>query len=233
MDDIKAWLCSSKSYESGVQLYLKYGSNPTLRALFTTEEQSAFKAKKLLQVLTDLHDQWQQPASQAAIISNQSKPNAARATAYRGWPNPITDPVIQALHDQWKPMYIQLMNLQARAYEVALLAQRGDPNKKLEACQVVHKILDLDDQLESIYHQRDQYILHGQLPGAITKVVELVGDPVRWATELEKAKRYVRRYKAKLKTTAGTSKNAVHWAELLQQYESQVMDYSKKLKLIE
>jgi hypothetical protein len=122
------------------------------------------------------------------------------------------------------------MNLQARVYEVALLGQQGFPGKDIEACQMAHRILDLDDMCEEIYAERDYYLQYGKLPENKAKEVEVVGDPVRWVTELENAKRYVRRYRTKIENNPGHP-STVKWAQLVKDNEEKVAHYKKLLKL--
>lgn len=228
MQDLKAWF-DKCIYDQGVNLYLKYGNDPTLRALFA-EDYSDFKNKKLHRVLSELLENYEQPATKKAVQQRQVEQSPA--IAHRGWPATL-DPVLQTLHDQWKPLFVEMMNMQARIYDVALMAeQTNQVDKKEEACQLAHRILDIDEQMEQIYAQRDYYIVHGKLPETIVKEKEVVGDPVRWATELQNQERYVRRYRGKLKKDP-KNKNAANWALKLKEAEEMVALYKRKLKLDE
>lgn len=226
MQDVANWL-KKEVYDEGVKLYLKYGKDSALKNMFK-EGQSEFKRKRLRNALEEILNNYENPTTKAAIITRQVEREPILASF--GWPNPITDEVIQQLHNLWQPKYHELMNLQARVYEVALLSQQGIPNKDFEACQMAHRILDLDDECEEIYAQRDHYILHGKLPETIKIQPEVVGDPVRWVTELESAKRYIRRYKTKIAHNPGHPSLA-KWAELQTQYEAKAETYRKLLKL--
>lgn len=226
MQDVANWL-KTEVYDEGVKLYLKYGKDPALKNMFS-EGQTDFKRKRLKSVLQEILNNYEKPTIKKAIITRQVEHQPILASF--GWPNPITDEVIRQLHNLWQPKYQELMNLQARIYEVALLAEKGIPNKDFEACQMAHRILDLDDEIEEIYAQRDYYFSNGKLPATKVEETEVVGDPVRWATEHESCKRYIRRYKHKIESNPGHPSLA-KWAELLQQYEKKAAHYKKLLKL--
>ena len=100
-----------------------------------------------------------------------------------------------------------------------------DNSKRMEACQMAHAIIDLDEQLDEIYNKREFYKINGHLPYEVEP--EIIGDPVRWATELKNAERYVRDYRIKVKKDPANEK----WAAKLRKYEADVMRYKKLLKL--
>lgn len=225
MDDVKVWLNSPRNYDAGVKLYLQYGHDNLLKALFTREAETAFKRSRLETALKDLYQNHQHPTSPKAALQRQlQKQNPAENFKY--WPPyPINDPIVSALYEQWKPLYSEMMNLQARLADVALLAEQ-DSNKALESCQMVHRILHLDDQCDDIYSKRDYYYQNGALPKLIIEE-EVVGDPVRWVTNMRSAERYVRDYKAKLRKDPKNVKYAVKQKE----HEEDVAKYRKLLKL--
>jgi hypothetical protein len=220
MEVIRAWLNGPKLFEEGVKLYLEYGKNQTLKSVLATEGYSAFKEEKLIKALQQLLE--------PVIQVEQSLPKGTSVySRHYGWPpQPIEDPVLLALHEQWKPIYQEMMHSQSRAYEVALIASRNRDNaKKMEACSLVHRIIDLDDRIDEIYGKRDYYLKNHRLPDETTPPV--IGDPVRWATELKNAERYVREYRIKVKSDPGN----VKWASKLEHFKSQVAHYKKLLKL--
>lgn len=228
MEDVKRWLNDrGKDYDKGVALFLKYSRDKTLIALFTREDETAFKRSRLEQALKDLFNDTKLTSGNDNATSISRKP----ATDHKQWPEPITDTVLKALYEQFKPLYAELMNLQARVYDVALLGQNGDSLKKMEACQMAHRIMDIDDILDDIYGQRDHYLKYGRLPGDEPKQ-EIVGDPVRWATNLKNAERYVRDYKLKL-SKKPQSPLAPRWEQKLKEHQQAVERYRKLLKLDE
>jgi hypothetical protein len=232
MTEITQWLNSAGDYDAGVRIFLKYSDDPVLTALFTLEEETDFKRKRLVQALKALLN----PATARSAtvprdpVIKAAMPKSVPGTmAHSGWPNPITDPVMRALWDQWRPKYAELMSLQQRLYEVALQGEKGDSNKKLEACQMAHRIMDLDDECDEIYAERDHYLQRGHLPGN-SQPVEPVGDPVRWATELQNCQRYVRNYRLKI-TKDPLNKRVPIWQEKIKDWEQDIIRYKKLLKL--
>lgn len=219
MEIIRNWLNGPRLYEEGVSLYSQFGNNNILKKILASEAWSQFKEDKLVEALKQL--------MQPEITIQQHLPAGTNLyTRHAGWPpHPIEDPVLRALHAQWKPLYSEMMNAQSRVYEVALLARKKDSNKRLEACQLVHRIMDLDDEIDEIYGRRDYYLQHRSLPDDPQPVI--VGDPVRWATELNNALRYVRRYKQWLQNQPDN----VKWASKLKHFTEQVSHYKKLLKL--
>lgn len=238
MVEIKAWLNSRiKGYDAGVQLYLQYGRDPALQALFTLEAESDFKYRRLIQALEELvcppepgdQDGDSLPSLNSAAQGTPGPRIADFSQLHIGWPNPITDPVIQALFDQWRPVYAELMSTQQRIYEVALQAENGNTAKELEACQLAHRIMDLDNECDDLYIRRNHYLTHGHLPGN-DQQKEVVGDPVRWATLRQNALRYIREYRAKIKKDP-TNKLAPRWEQKIIDWEKDVAHFTKLLKL--
>ncbi len=220
MEIIRTWLNGPRQYEQGIELYRQFGHNQTLKKILATEGWSAFKETKLVQALEQL--------LQSSIKIEKELPAGTTIyTRHKGWPlHPIEDPILLALHERWKPLYSEMMHAQSRAYEVALIAeQTSNPTKKLEACQLIHHIMDLDEQIDDIYGQRDHYLIHQQLPAE--PLPEIIGDPVRWATELKNAERYVRRYNNLLKKNPSNEK----WASKWKHFTEQIAHYKKLLKL--
>lgn len=235
MDDIKAWLNNRvKDYDAGVRLYVKHGRDKSLIALFTQEEETLFKTIRLHQALMELLQP--PPLVVEADVINDYEPELKPVCqpvpftiAHKGWPNPINDPVLQALFDQWRPLYAALMSAQHRVYEVALQAENGNTAKEMEACQLAHQIIDLDNQLDDIYARRNHFLQHGHLPELFVEK-EVVGDPVRWATERQNAMRYIREYRTKIKKDP-TNKLVPKWEQKIQDWQKEVERYNRLLKL--
>jgi len=227
MDDLKSWLQDGgKAYDAGVKLFLKYGKDKNLHALFTQEQETEYKRIRLQQCVKALYDEYTRPGSKVAIVQKQIE---QAPVAHKGWPKDNTDPVIQTLNDQWKPLYSELMSAQQRIYEIALQGENSNSHKKLEACQLAHRILDLDDQLDDIYFNRDYYLANGRLPDS-DKEDPIVGDPVRLADERKNIERYIREHKQLLREDP-THRLAAKRQQKLQDYEKKLAHYRKLLKL--
>jgi hypothetical protein len=222
MQELIAWL-NHPDYKIGVELFLKHSRNKRLNDLFRYEAESPYKKARLLKEINLL------------ISKHQEKPPVEYDTATHtsitvGWPpKPITDVVLAALYDQWKPMYDEMLNLQARIYDVALQATNGNDLKMLESCQMAHRICDLDDACDAIYAKRDHYLQNGSLPTEAPKR-EIVGDPVKWALELQNLLRYERRYKNILQKEPGHRLSDKR-AQTLQQCQEDIAWYKSLLKI--
>ncbi len=233
MECIKAWFQAGRPYEQGVQLYLQYGTDITLKMVLQREEKTAFKDQRLRDAMRKLLKP-STPSLSRHDISEAGLPPAHTilpSSPYHRWPTPpIEDAVIKALWLQFKPKYGEMRSLQQRLYTAAL-GGLTDPNKKQEAHDMASRIVLLDDEIDAIYAQRDAYMDGGQLPGVATQKEE-VYDPVRWATELKNNERYVRDYKLKLSKFPNDTK-VPKWTATLQQKEKLVAKYRKLLKLDE
>ena len=215
------------NYDAGVQLYMQYGSNATLKRVLSNEEETAFKREKLKEALTQLLTADKSPASHP-----KSLPQIPTEQQFKHWPpQPIEDIVLAALYNQWKPLYGEMKSLQHRIDEVA---QQGgtDPNKLIEAGQMAIQILNLEDEIDGIYYQRDYYYQNKELPAAATTEEMTIVDPAKWGVELEKYKRYVRRY-TKWIADRPNNKNVANWASLLKKAMDMVAHYKKLLNIDE
>lgn len=230
MEEIKAWLNGRPDYLAGVALYFQHGKDPLLKRLFQ-EAHSPFKEKKLRDALQEIYTGWKKPVSETVKAKETVK--RSPFNQYKHWPpQPIEDPVLLALWQQWKPLYGELKSLQHRIYDVAVQGLK-DPNKALEAGQMTFRILDLDEQIEGIYAKRNFYYDHKRLPEeAPAEQQEEIVDPIKWKLVLDNYMKYVRDYKVKLKKFPG-HKNADKWAMKLKEYEAGVLKYKKLLKIID
>lgn len=227
MDDIKAWLCGPADYDTGVLLYNRFGINAALKRLFK-EQWSAFKEDTLISALKDLYNA-NEPKNEAT--SAQQTVRVTPFNQFKHWPSDTgSDPVILALHQQWKPLFAEMMNLMHRVYDVAKQGEKNI-NKAIEAYQMAARILVLDDQIELIYAKRNFYYEHNRLPDNLEDPEqEEIIDPVKIAIELANNQRYVREYKVKLKKNPG-HRSADKWAMLLKEKEKLVAKFKKRLNL--
>jgi len=233
---IRQWLNEGwQNYQAGVKLFLQYASDPALIQVFL-EPHSTYKEKLLVRALQDLlvATPAEKDGGQVDGGGGQVVETTYPAGSQKSWPAAATtgtDPVLASLHAAWKPVFLEMHSLSQRIYDVAL-AGLTDTNKRMQACQMVHRMLDLDDQCGAYYAKRDYYLQHGQLPAeAITTrgnhTSDPVGDPVRWVTLMKNAQRYIREYKIKLKADPTNLKAAAR----LQHWQLENNKYKKLLKL--
>jgi hypothetical protein len=247
MENIRKWLNGPRNYSEGVKLLLEHSQDEKLKKLFSTEGPTDFKKKKLHETLQQILSntnrngiknfiQRQKPLEpELQKVLNTTSTRLISQTPTRldisaplqnpnKWPAQM-DEVTKALFEKWKPIYAEKCNLEARIYEVAKAGLKNK-SKEMEAGKMAHRILDLDDQCEQIYEQRNHYLKTGELPFH-SKPSKLVVDPVKMATELKNAERYLREYKGRLKKNPADEKAAVK----LKQYEEKIAYYKKELKL--
>ena len=222
MDDIKQWLNGGGSWDAGVELVLKYCKNPLLRQVFM-EGHTPYKAERLRKTLLEI------VATGVVVkkVQDTAKQTVLQIVtqAPKGWgPVESMDPVIKALYLQWKPLFLQMNDLQSRLYDVA---KRGltDKAAKMEAGEMAHRILDLDDQCDDFYQKRDHYRATGALPAQTQGPDDLVVDPKKWPTALANAQRYVRDYRKKVETNPKDEKSA----QQLAKWQQRVLHYQKLL----
>lgn len=213
METLRRWLNGDRSYQVGVKLYLIYGDNQLLKNLFTQEHETAYKKQRLLDALQNLLRNktiLEEPGKEIM----QANPLAVKEKV---WPlEPINDPVIKALKEQWKPLYAEMMNLCHRLFDIQSDPERG---------QSAHRILDLDDQCDEIYAKRDHYLIHQSLPTSSTP--DVITDFIKWPQKLANAQRYVREYRIKCKNAPKNER----YAAKLQEYDEEVRYYKKLLKI--
>lgn len=219
MDEIKAWLTGAKNYDAGVLLYLRHGKDPLLRKVFA-EPASDFKKKKLETALRELLQV--KKAKAVEMVASKETLLQKDIVAATGWPTEKDD-VLTALHLQWKPLFSEMNALCAQIYEVALQGEK-DPGKQAEAGRMAHRIIDLDDQCDKIYAQREYYLQYGKLPDEAAPA-KLVVDSKKLYLAFENSKKYVRQYKAKLVKHPEN----VNFAKQLKKYEEMVEIYKKEL----
>jgi hypothetical protein len=222
MHELIAWL-NNPNYKEGVELFLKNSRNKQLNHLFRYEAETEYKRQRLTKEIQLLVTKQEAKP----VIQYDTKPVQQIGV---GWPpKPIEDVVVAALYEQWKPLYDEMLNLQARVYDVAEQGEQQNDLKRMEACEMAHRICDLDDSCDEIYAKRDYYYTNGSLPAEQSKR-ELVGDPVKWAVELQNLKRYERQYKLLLKKQP-QHRLADKRAQKLKQCQENIAYYSKLLKI--
>lgn len=229
MDIIRKWLNGSRNYTDGIKLYSVFGRDDKLKRMFANEGPSDFKKKKLAEVLQGMLSE--QPASSAPRKTSDKTIKEAPAPVVvqpfvnkdKKW-SQQRDEVEEAMYQQWKPLFAEMMNLTARVGDIARLGEK-DTLKKIEAGRMALRICDLDDELDEIYLQRDQYLQNGQKPVSFP-YGEVCIDPMRMPLKLANHQRYVREYKAKL----AQKPDNVKFAEQIKKHQWFVDYYSNKLK---
>lgn len=152
MDDIREWLAGNRDYDAGAKLYLIHGKDAQLKKVFS-EPVSPFKKGKLEESLRALLTGKAEAVKKIEITKETAIQRVS--VGNRRWSEKM-DATESALHKKWMPLYAEMMNISARLYDVALAGTK-DPSQKQESGRMAHKILDLDDDCDKIYEQRDYY----------------------------------------------------------------------------
>lgn len=224
MDDIRFWLNGRRDYTTGVVLYLKHGSDPLLIRLFRDEAVSDFKKQKLAQALQQMLPAKAGSPAKIPIIPKIPVPAIPEIPTANRWSRQ-RDALEESLYQQWKPVYQEMMNLCARIGDVARAGLK-DPNKEQEAGRMALRILELDDECDRLYYNRDHYKEHKTMPEE-KKPVEMSLDPKLWPKKLTNHQRYVLKFKRDLVADPGNVKAA----GLLQKHEWAVAEYKRLLNM--
>jgi hypothetical protein len=225
MQSVILWLNSRQNYSTGAKLYHAFGGDASLKKFFSNGEPSAYKKNRLVQVLSDLVDTQK---NTSVIIEQKTdhlvERSSVEATTKKGWSQTM-DEVEAALHAQWLPKFKEMMDL---CSNLDTVARDGlvDPYKELKAGEMAFRILDLDDECDELYEQRDHYNKHGVLI-AQKEYGELVVDPKKMPMALQNHHRYARDYRSKLKKEPDN----LDYAQQLKKHEWFVQQYKKKLNI--
>ena len=235
MESIKIWFNGKKNYDLGVKLYLQFGDNDLLKRLFQEKPPTPFKIQKLHEALEDLlikpeKSKQAEPKKETVIVS-RLKEEAKQQEQFKtkkiydaGWSKDM-DEVEQAIHLQWKPVFLEMMELCSKVGDVAREGMT-DPYKEIAAGKMALRILDLDDQCDELYSQRDHYLANGSLPDQRPYGDPCI-DPKLMPVKLKNAERYVRRLKNELRENPENLKAA----ENLKKHEWFVAYYKKELNI--
>jgi len=222
MQQIKDWLNSSRPYDAGVALYMRYGDDKQMKELFT-EHRTPFKEKKLVELLKSLLNKSAAVKQKEEVKTENLKVNSS---ATHGWPAKMSKE-LAALKAVWLPLFKQRENLCARLYDVALLG-KTDKNKEMEAGQMAHRILALQDEINGIYQDREYYIKHNCFPGKEQLFKPVVSD-VKIAERRLTVRRYLTRLKNEL-SKPGSEKVKLKQEKKWTEYVAEMNYINEKLK---
>jgi hypothetical protein len=255
MESIRLWYNGKRDYKTGVKLYALFGKDLQLKRAFLEPESDYKRNKlieELAKLIKPVKPIIRVTASQferaTREIGTDVKKNGTdvlktvtsvpippkKIYEYRWSENP--DEVERTIHARWKKLYVEMMDLVNRLGDVAregaqeapgarIANHVKDPIKEKEAGKMALRILDLDDQLEEIYAERNYYIEKGkelvQFPYG-----QPCQDPALIPKKLDNAMRYARENRDKLKKDPSNTAAA----ELLKKHEWFCDHYKKALK---
>jgi hypothetical protein len=223
MEDIRQWLNGKRDYKTGVEIFLQHCTDGLLRRLFTQEGFSDYKYKKLVSELEGMVLKKPKPAEVKAVAVTETAPVKKKEPLW----SEKRDEVEQSLYLRWKQTYSEMINLQARVGDLSKEATKNKDKAKMdEAGRMALRILDLDDECDGIFWQRDFYKKNSRLPEDDAPV-EIALDANLWYKKLHNHQRYARKFR-KIITKDPTNTTA---AALLQKHEWGVSEYKKLLKM--
>jgi hypothetical protein len=222
-EEISNWLSGSRNYAVGVQLYLKSGKDPLLLNLFREPIETEFKHKKLASSLQSLLN-----GTEKAIV--QQKTSTAKYLGnHNNWPPESSDEILTALREQWRPLYGKLTNLQARIHDIALSGKKS-ATKQMQACQMAGEIIDLDEQIRSIYSKKDYYLKHHKLPDEpFTVPIQIGDDKIAWSRR-ENLKRYLRTLANQLSRHKISDAKRPKWLQKWNDHVAEIRELNKRFK---
>jgi len=185
--EIAAWKANGKPYRLGVSLYVRYGRNDLVKKMLSSEGETPFKKKKLIEELDklDLPEEKVQEAQQAEVKQVQEQNTSS---FYLRWPKEsCTDETEYTLWLQASRLLKEIADLHSQ-----LTFLPNDLERSLAAFFLLKK----DDELDMVYERRDYYKKHGMLPE--TQKIELVTEPLAMAKRITALQRYIRREKQNL-----------------------------------
>lgn len=198
MHELQQWLTTNpRDYARGVYLYELYGPYKSVLALLQKGETDLTRSK-LNEVLREV---WQELEPQlanraTAVIPPLGGKVAAVTSAFKNQKSKIdlpdnaaavipplggkgVDTVLTRLDSQWKPLYAEMGLLHARLAMCSTDEQRY---------KLAGQILNLEQQIITIWQQRDEYLQTGKLPAAkprkVVNTAHLTSNQHRQLTNL-------------------------------------------------
>lgn len=230
MEAIRIWLNGRREYKTGARLYSLYGKDLSKKRMFS-EAETPYKLQQLTRELEALLVPAGSIVSVKAVrqVSSGPEPSPPATSS-----PPIlkkeyvwsqdADEVERSIHARWKPLFVEMMDLVSRVGDLAREGQKNTAVKQ-QAARMALRILDLDDQVEALYNERNHYLETGQKKEAFP-YGPVCEDPVLIPVKLANHQRYARNYRQKLQKDQSDTKSA----EKLKEHEWFVAYYSSIIK---
>lgn len=188
MRTVQKWLDSKRNYYAGVALLAPYCTDKKLWA-WITEANTPERHKRLVELAQSI-------IAQPEEVKAVAKPIKDRAIIQRVAEMPLSDdPILKALHLEWKAPYSRMKYLQQK------LDEYGESNRKedVAACyDICKEIVELDAQVNQIWAKRDHYLEKGSLPDQDADEFTIPTDPMKLAKLIDSIKKNIRRNRAKM-----------------------------------
>ncbi|MBG9376974.1 hypothetical protein I5907_12075 [Panacibacter sp. DH6] len=179
-DNIRSWIAGAQNFIIGRTLYQQLGDDDNIKQKLLKGENAT--TKQLL--WNSLENLLREPVKEAIIVDSTASEMPAS-----------DDTVLEALRDEWLPLYTRMNYLRARIDEYG---ESNDPETITLREPIAFEILSLEDECEQIWVKRDYYLKHGTLPEFDEKEFVIPSDPKELAKLLQSIPRNIRRNRLKM-----------------------------------
>lgn len=210
-EKIRAWLDGSQNFIVGRVLYKQLGNDENIKAQLQKGEHAGTK-KLLKEALEALLEKPVIVVPKVNPVVSQMPPHA--------------DPVLNALTNEWKPLYARMNYLRAA---IDQWGERNDPEAIAAREPMAFEILQLEDCCQTIWNKRDHYLKSGSLPGNEETTIELPSDPLKLARLIDSIKRNITRNRAKMSKPGADALYAQLYVQYKEKYKTITgKDYEEK-----
>ncbi len=160
--EINSWLNSDRDFNTGVQLYARFGHSQNLKRILERSEDCPEHVDTLVYELSQLKDE---PVQDPVRASTRQIPHKTAAI--------VTQPIIPAgIHTEEDAVLFEQIKEKLK-YRDILHASLSDKEKTDEQrLEIALLILDISDKITEEYERHDHFKKHGVLPAAIEPVAE-------------------------------------------------------------
>ena len=194
IDEIRKWLNSGNNYESGVQLYIKYGRSDNYKTILKKQRNSSNRVL-LFDLLKQLYKELKHPEEPVTIMPTApaAVPSGTAKVESNTIPPINQSQAYSALDAEWRAPY----------YEANMLFSRLDLiNNEVEREQACLKILALEDTFCEIWKRMEYLVKHGELlPDQQALPAKEVNNMQR---QLNNLRTYITKAQKKLPTLDGS-----------------------------
>lgn len=208
MELIQRWLKGNRNFIVGKNLYASFGADGALKKLFDQGE-TVFSKQKLISALEAV-------LTTPAPAAIQTSPEPLKIMPES------TDSVLQSIQNGWKEKYSKMNLLRHQLEE---FGERNDWEALAKCKTICKEILELEQEVNHLWGQRDEYLAKGKLPGMPESDFVIPDNPVEIGKLIEAVKKGIRRNKKK---ALENPTNPVY-AALVKEYQEKLEKINKKI----
>lgn len=166
MQEIKQWLETDGDYDTGINLYAKYGKFNSVLDLLRKQKLPQKLRNALQETFIELkkqastHDAVAVKKTTVPIQNTATHPQVLSLNEERK-----TDIVFLEIDKKWKQLYAEFATIHARL----VMKVEEDENNTEVISALVRELHKMREQLVEYWHQRDHFLAYGVLPDAPAK----------------------------------------------------------------